>query len=97
MTVPNGIAPPAELRPSPTPPDPEVPERARRRQFNAAYRALRAVLDLSNTDFAEATRAGAEHNRRLLLATTDYERPGAVLRSYVAAGESAGTPSWVGR
>jgi len=38
---------------------------------------MSAVLDLSDTnfaDFAEATRAGAEDNRGLLLATTDYER-----------------------
>jgi transposase-like protein len=38
MTVPNGVVQPAELRPSSAPPDPEVPERARRRQFTASYK-----------------------------------------------------------
>jgi transposase len=38
MTVPNGVVNPAELRSSPVPPDPEVPERARRRQFSASYK-----------------------------------------------------------
>jgi transposase-like protein len=38
MTVPNGVVNPVELRPSPAPPDPEVPERARRRQFTASYK-----------------------------------------------------------
>ena len=38
MTTPNGLVNPAELRPPLVPPDPEVPERARRRQFTASYK-----------------------------------------------------------
>ena len=43
MTVLNGHVTSAELGPMPTPPDPEVPERARRRQFTAAYKVR--ILD----------------------------------------------------
>jgi transposase-like protein len=40
MTSTNGVvdAVPADRRTRPVPPDPEVPERARRRQFTAAYK-----------------------------------------------------------
>lgn len=40
MTGPNGVvsATPADRSSWPTPPDPEVPERARRRQFTATYK-----------------------------------------------------------
>jgi transposase-like protein len=38
MTVPNGRVKSAELGPVPTPPNPEVPEHARRRRFTADYK-----------------------------------------------------------